>query len=125
VDEVKKITEIAKELMLRDGYHAPMVFTIGTNGKVFTLLERFGDTADERVKDMLLAGAMVAEKRNVGELELIILVNEAWMGTNLSVLPSRDPKRVEALLINVLDVRTQEEQLIMFEVIRNDQKKGY
>jgi len=122
VDEVKEIIDIAKQLMLRDGYHAPIVFVKGTKCKAAVALECFGNTADERAKDMLYAGAMVADKHNVGELELIVFVNEAWMGKNVDVMPSLDPKRVEVLVINSLDARTQEEDLTVFEVVRNNQQ---
>jgi hypothetical protein len=119
VDEVQKIADFAKKIFLRDGYHAPIVITKGTKGNRVVLLEQFGDTADERVKDMFYAGAMLADKGNIGELELIVLVNEAWMGRTLDVLPSQDPKRIEVLLINSLDARTQEERLLSFDVIRD------
>ena len=119
MDEVKAITDLAKRHMLLDGYHAPIVFAKGTRGKRAVLLEQFGDTADERVKDMFYAGAMLADKGNIGELELIVFVNEAWMSRNLDVLPSLDPKRIEVLLVNSLDARTQEERLISFDVIRD------
>jgi len=66
---------------------------------------------------------MTACKSNIGDLELIILVNEAWVSTNLTMLPSQDPKHTEVLLINSLDTGTQEEYLIMYEVIRNRQNK--
>ena len=119
MDEVKEIIDIAKQLMLRDGYHAPMVFAKGTKSKVVVVLESFGNTADERVGDMLNAGAMVADKRNIGELEQIVLVNEAWMSRNVEVMPSQDPKRIEVLVINSLDTSTQEEHLTAFEIVRN------
>jgi hypothetical protein len=101
---VKQITGLARQLFLCDGYHAPIVFVKGTKGKVFFPLEHFGDTAEERELDMLNAGTTLACKRNIGELELIILVNEAWMGSNVNLLPSQDPKRMEVLLVNSLDV---------------------
>jgi len=119
MDEVKEIIDIAKQLMLRDGYHAPMVFAKGTKSRVAVVLERFGNTADERVGDMLNAGAMVADRRNIGELEQIVLVNEAWMSRNVDVMPSQDPKRIEVLVINSLDTSTQEEYLTAFEIVRN------
>jgi len=121
VDEIKKIADIAKALMLRDGYHAPIVFVEGTNGKVAVLLESFGNTNDERVQDMLKVGIKTAIEHNVGELDLIIFVSEAWIGTSLDVLPSLDPKRTEMLMISSLDARTQDEDIQGFEVIR-DQK---
>jgi len=119
VDEVQKIADFAKAIFLQDGYHAPIVITKGTKGKRVVLLEQFGDTADERVKDMFYAGAMLADKGNIGELELIVFVNEAWMSRNLDVLPSLDPKRIEVLLVNSLDARTQEEQLLTYEIKRD------
>jgi hypothetical protein len=119
VDEVKLIANLARKLFLLDGYHVPIVFVKGTKGKVFFQLVHFGETADERELDMLNAGTLIACKRNVGELELIILVNEAWMGTNINILPSEDPKRIEVLLINSLDARTKDEQLMAFTVKRD------
>jgi len=119
VNELKEIIDIAKKLMLRDGYHAPMVFAKGTKCNVIVALEIFGNTAEERVEDMVNAGAMLADKRNVGELEQIVLVNEAWIGKNLDVMPSQDPNRIEVLTINSLDTSTQDENLTLFEVMRN------
>jgi len=123
VDDVKAITEIAKRVFLTDGYHAPMVFAKGTNGKVALEFKNFGATSGERERDMLNAGTFIACKSNVGELELIVFVNEAWQSTNANVLPSQDPKRVEVLVINSLDARTQEERLLIFEVKRDPKGK--
>jgi len=119
VDEVKEIADFAKKLFLQDGYHAPIVVAKGTKSVQVVLLEQFGDTADERVKDMFYAGAMLAQKGNIGDLELMIFVCEGWIGTNMNVRPSQDPKRIEALLINSLDARTQEEKLLQFEIKRD------
>jgi hypothetical protein len=96
-----------------------MVFIKGTHGKVVLELKHFGATAQEREIDMLNAGTLIACKSNVGELELIVLVNEAWMGTNMDILPSQDPKRIEVLLVNSIDARTQEERLLIFEIKRD------
>jgi hypothetical protein len=119
VDEVKQIADLARKIFLLDGYHVPMVFVKGTHGKVVLELKHFGATAQEREFDMLNAGTLVACKNNVGELELIVHVSEAWMGTNITILPSQDPKRIEALLVNSLDARTHEERLLIFEVKRD------
>jgi len=123
VDDVQEITDLAKRSFLENGYHAPMVFAKGTETKVAIQLAHFGATADERVDDMLNVGTWLAYKHNVGELELIVLVNEAWMGKSMDILPSLDPKRIEILMINSLDVGTQDEYLTCFEVVRNNQGK--
>jgi hypothetical protein len=118
VDEVKQIADLARKIFLHDGYHVPLVFVKGTQGKVFFQLIRFGETAHERELDMLNAGTALACKGNVGDLELIIHVCEGWMGTNMDILPSQDPKRIEVLLVDSLDVWTQEETLLSFEIKR-------
>lgn len=124
MDEIlKEIIDTAKQVMLRDAYHSPLLFVRGKTKNVFTSLPNFGDTNDERVWKMLNAGTQVACKSNVGELDTMILVTEAWMSTNLTVQPSKDPKRIEVLLINSLDARTGEEEIRMFEIIRDRQQK--
>ncbi len=123
MDEVKQIADLARKIFLHDGYHVPMVFVKGTRRKVVLELKRFGATAHEREIDMLNAGTLVACKSNVGELELIVHVCEAWMGTNINILPSQDPKRIEVLLVNSLDARTQEEKLLSFAIKRDPKGK--
>jgi len=96
-----------------------MVFVKGTNGKVVVEVKNFGDTSNQRELAMLNMGTYVACNRNVGDLDMIAIVTEAWMSRNLEMLPSRDPKRVEVLMINFLDVVDQKEKAIMFEIVRD------
>jgi len=119
MDEVKKIADVPKAFMLKAGYHGPTVYVKGTNDKLAVGLESFGDTNEQRVRDMHDVGTWTALKHNVGELKLIVFVSEAWISKNPDVLPSKDPKRQEMLLINSLDARTQEEHITAFEVIRD------
>jgi len=119
MDEVEIIAGIAKALMLRDGYHMPIVFVKGTNSDVAIGLRSFGETNEERVQDLLQVGIKTAVECNVGELELIVLVNEAWMSSNPEVLPSQDPERKEMLMVQSLDARTQDEDMQGFEIIRD------
>src|SRR5689334_402090 len=109
--------------MLEAGSHGPTVFLKGSEGKVAIALAEFGESANKREQDMLNAGAYAAYKHSVGELELIVFVSEAWMGRNMDVQPSKDPQRIEVLLINSLDTATQEQQLVSFEIVRNTQGK--
>lgn len=119
MEDVTKIINIAKEVLLRDGFHKPMVFIHGTNGKVAVEIKNLGDDANQRELTMLNTGTLIACKNNVGELDLIVIVHEAWMSKNLTMLPSQNPKRIEVLMINFLDVGTQEEKAATFRIIRN------
>jgi len=124
VDDVKAITDIAKRVFLEDGYHNPMVFVKGTRSKVAVEVKNFGDDAYQRELAMLNMGTFVACKSNVGELDLVVIVIEAWMSTDLTMLPSQSPKRIEVLAINFLDVTTQEEKATSFKIIRDNRGKA-
>jgi hypothetical protein len=119
MDDVKEIIDLAKKVFLQDGYHNPMVFVKGTGGKVAVEVKNFGDNAYQRELDMLNMGTFVACKSNVGELDLIVIVTEAWMSRDLTMLPSQSPKRIEVLMINFLNVITQEEKATTFRIIRD------
>lgn len=120
---VEQIIQLAKKLILEMGYHEPILFIKGTKTNIVLNFKEFGDTSDARARNMLNAGANLAYKDSVGELEALVFVDEAWMGTNIDIQPSKDPNRIEVLLINTLDAATQEEGLIMFEMVRNKQGK--
>lgn|GEM_PF-5093261 len=122
MEDVEAIIQFAKKLMLEIGSFQPTIFVKGSTRQVAVEIKGFGTHADKR-EDMLNAGVWVATKYNVGELETLIFVSEAWMGMNMNVMPSQDPKRVEVLIINILNVATQEERMVQFEIVRNKQKK--
>jgi len=119
VDEVKKIIEIAKQVFLHDGYHAPMVFVNGDKGKVVVEIKNFGNDSYQRELTMLNLGTSVACEHNVGDLDLVIIVSEAWTSRDTTMLPSQNPRRIEVLSINFLDVGTKEEKATIFQVIRD------
>jgi hypothetical protein len=120
VEDVEKIVQLAKELTLKSSGHAPMVYVKGSKGKTAIVLEHFGEN---KQLELANAGTWTALQHNVGELQLLVIVSEAWMSFDLESRPSEDPKHIEVLLINSLDVATREEQLIQFEIVRNKDKK--
>lgn len=127
MDDVEEIVQLAKALMFRDGGHVPMIFVHGSESKAIIAMHNFGDTASKREMDMLNAGTHLAYKQNVGELRSLMFVSEVWMGRPQKdgnfVQPSLDPKRIEALMVNVLDTATQEQTMIAFEIVRNVRKE--
>ncbi len=120
---VDEIVQLAKKRILEMGYQEPILFIKGTKKKVAMGFQKFGDTSIQKERTMLNAGANLAHKNSVGELEALVFVDEAWMDMNVDVLPSEDPKRVEVLLINTFDAATQEERVMMFEMVRNKEGK--
>jgi hypothetical protein len=127
VEDVEKIVQLSKKVMLEVGEHGPTVFYKGTGGQAAIGLAEFGSTADKRAQSMANAGVFAALKHNVGELELIIFVSEAWMGRSDEkgefIQPSLDPKRIEVLMITYMDTASKEQKMIAYEIVRNPQKK--
>ena len=125
MEDVEQIVQLAKEIVLKTGYFEPTIFIIGSKSKLAVRPETFGDTADDRRLRMLSMGSYVAYKRNVGELIQLIFVDEAWMSPAREefIQPSKDPSRVETLIINILDTKNQDETIVCFEMIRNSKKK--
>jgi hypothetical protein len=123
VQDVEEIVQLVKKLTLEAGSCQPTVFVNGSQQKVAIGMKNFGETSDARARDMLNAGTFTAYKHSVGELESLVFVSEAWMSEvnekGELVQPSRDPKRIETLIINCLDVATQDETVRMFEMVRN------
>lgn len=121
----EEIIQFIKKATLDLGRCSPMVFVNGTQGKVAIGMGSFGDTSDKRARDMLNAGVFTAYQHNVGELEKLTYVSEAWMSPFRKdfIRPSKDPNRVETVIINSLDTKTQKETMICFEMVRDPQGK--
>lgn len=127
MEDVEEIVQFVRKATLEAGACYPTIFVKGSEGKVAIGLEAFGETSDARERHMLNAGSFTAYKHSVGELEKLIFASEAWMSKadekGEFIQPSRDPKRIETLIINCLDVATQEETMIWFEIVRDRQGK--
>jgi hypothetical protein len=102
----------AKAVMRRFGEHAPTVFVIGTKQKVCIQIP-FGDTHIQRVNILAQAGVKLAKTRDIGDIEAVFFVSEAWMSPPRTpmVMPSEDPNRLEVLMLNGLEVGTDQQTL--------------
>jgi hypothetical protein len=112
----------AKENLVRYGELVPTLLIDGTvDSFVYPLLVK--DYSD-RVGMMQNAGVEVACTHNVGKLNRVFLVTEAWMsrkaqGERLTHSPSRDPKRKEIVLIACFDVLQNVQTTRAFEIVRD------
>ena len=118
------ILGVAKEAVLRFGGFKPSLFVEGTSGKMYTHLP-FGETNDERAQIMTEAGIKLAKSGKLGDVERVIFVTEAWVGPAREryVPPSQDPDRMEVLLFNMLDAKTNAQYLEMYSCVRNGKRE--
>jgi hypothetical protein len=124
---MNRIAAIAKEVMLRDGYHAPTLIVEGTKEGGILSLKHFPDDPEEKHLAMRATGYNVGKKAELGELVRVFLVSEAWVSIPIegklpSVRPSKDPARREALIISSLAV-DRSTAMTIFHIERDTQGK--
>jgi hypothetical protein len=117
--EMEEIVQVAKWIALKQGYHTPMLFLDGTIAKAPVILETFPNEHEEKIKYLFVTGQRFSKKPEIGKLNKVFFVMEAWMGTNLTIRPSCDPKRIEVLVIVCLDMLKKEQTVRSLEYVRD------
>ena len=115
-----EILTTVKKTVLHFGGFKPSLFVRGTKAKVY-LSVPFGETNDQRIDIMIRAGIQRAKESQVGDVEQVVYVTEAWVSParDKYVQPSQDPDRMEVLIFNSLDGRTGAQTLEMYACVRN------
>jgi hypothetical protein len=126
-EDVKEIVKIAKQILTQFGSHAPMLFVRGSKSSGMITFKDFGPDHEDKVRQMANAGVDAAMRFHAGDLRYVIFVTEAWMSLAEKgkpyIQPSKNPKRKEMLIITTLDVVTNKQGLLMYQMIRD--KRGY
>jgi hypothetical protein len=121
----EQVTEAAKEHLLVQGSHPPLLVLDGEADQVGIELD-FPSTSDRRQELMYVAGLRVARTGVVGTLRQMFLITEAWMSEADSrprnpVAPSEDPKRREILLISSLRLQDRQARAMVIEMLRDSE----
>lgn len=120
--------DIAREALLRDGHHTPMLIVEGTNLSGIVQIDRLGATFDERVRGMTSIGFQLAIAGNLGSFRQEFFINEGWMSIVNQVQaantrPATDPNRREVLIISHEQVFPPMKDILCFEMKRDAQGK--
>jgi len=107
----------AKSWVLRYGSHPTILLVNGTRENRYIYLPDFPN--EQKITFMFGVGKRKAELGNVGSLNKLFLIMEAWQGKNITIRPSQDPNRIEVLVISCLDLATQEQSVTCLEYIRD------
>lgn len=93
--DLKKAEEVAKDVMMKNGRHAPQVIFIDEAKKdVHVMLLTF--TNDKEKQKMLDEMREFCSRRQIPRYFVIM---EMWMGKNMYVRPSQDPERKQGVLV--------------------------
>jgi hypothetical protein len=110
--------------MYRHGGISPTLYVCGTRQTVSIPMPE-AENAVLRVEQMINAAIQLAQSGNVGDIDLLILVTEAWVSPArqpFTIQPSKDPNRCEVLVVSALDGVTKAQKLLLYACIREQQE---
>jgi len=118
------ITQLAREVLLRDGSHAPTLIVDGSANPVAIQIDQLAPTFEGRAQQMFVAGQSLAHTASAGRLRGVYFVSEAWLsqgqeGKAPYMLPSKDPKRIEVLMVSGLEIKPRQVKLAIYEMVRD------
>jgi hypothetical protein len=106
--------------MYRHGGMMPTLIVCGTRKTVSFLMPESGNR-NARAEQLIRLATQLAHSRTVGEIDLVVLVTQAWASPArqpFTIQPSKDPNRCEVLVISALDGVTKEQKLLLYACIR-------
>jgi hypothetical protein len=120
------IVRVAKEMLLRDGYHVPTLVVDGSRQPAILQIRPLGETHEERMTQLYLAGVNLGLDGRLGMLRQVFLITEGWMSRNQEgnglpeVPPSEDPSRVEILAVTNYDAVARKVEMALIEMVRTE-----
>jgi hypothetical protein len=106
--------------MYRHGGITPTLIVCGTRKTVSFLMPESKKHIG-RAEQLIRLATQLAHSRTVGEIDLVVLVTQAWASparVPFTIQPSKDPNRCEVLVISALEGVTKVQKLLLFACIR-------
>ena len=121
----EEVISKAKETMLRDGKHVPLLIIEGDKTTAIGHIADMPVTHGERVGLLRFLGETTAKGGRIDKLHQVFMVSEGWFSTAsdakpAEMRPSKDPNRKEVLIISCIQVNERKKQIRIFEVLRDD-----
>jgi len=122
---LEEIISNAKEIMLRDGNHVPVLIVEAGNSLLAGQITNLPETHGERLELMRFLGQAAAKSGRVDQLQQVFMVTEGWMSEPSKDIPARikpseDPNRKEVLIISAIQLKEHKKQVEIFEILRDN-----
>ena len=120
------VVQTATAVLLRDGYHVPTLIAEGERQSIVTQLKPLAATSEGRAQQLYALGAILAETGELGVLQQVFFITEAWLSLATSehpphFPPSEDPQRTEILVVSRMGMQPPQTEVVIFEMQRNKQ----
>jgi len=125
---LEEVISNAKEIMLRDGNHVPVLIMEADNKLVAGQIPDLPPTHGERADLMRFLGQAAAKSGRVNQLQQIFMVTEGWMSEASEdkpseLRPSDDPNKKEVLIISAIQMKERKKHLKVYEVFRDQHEQ--
>lgn len=125
---LEEIISNAKEIMVRDGKHVPVLIMEADNKVVAGQITDMPPTHGERVELMRFLGQAAAKSGRVNYLQQVFMVTEGWMSEPKEdkgrfIPPSEDPTRKEVLIVSAIHIRARKKHLKIYEIVRDQHEQ--
>ena len=125
---LEEIISNAKDIMFRDGNHAPMLIIEGGKNLVAGPIPDLPETHKERLELMRSLGQTTAKSGSVDHLQQVFMVTEGWMSVAsedqpAERRPSQDPNKKEVLIISAIQMKEHKKQMKVFEILRDSNEQ--
>src|SRR5918996_2946281 len=121
---IEEIISNAKEVMLREGKHIPVLIVEGGKNLIAGQIPNMPPTHGERVELMRFLGQAAAKSGRINQLQQVFMVTEGWMSEPREekgelIRPSEDPNRKEVLIVSAIQMAEGKKHIKIYEVIRD------
>ena len=125
---LEEIVSNAKEIMMRDGKHVPVLIIEADHKVVAGQIPDMPPTHGERVELMRFLGQAAAKSGRVNQLQQVFMVTEGWMSEPREekgelIRPSEDPNRKEVLIVSAIQMKDRQKQLKVYEIVRDQDQQ--
>jgi hypothetical protein len=121
---LEEIISNAKEIMMREGKHVPVLIMEADNKVVAGQIPDMPPTHGERVELMRFLGQAAAKSGRINHLQQVFMVAEGWMSEPREedgklIRPSEDPHKREVLIVSAIQMKEGKIHLKVYEVVRD------
>lgn len=122
---LEAVAHNAKANLLRRGNHPPTLIAEGDRKTLDIQVEPLAPTHPDRAQQLFGLGLVLAQSGEVGVLQQVFFIAEAWMSTAnpQRVRPAQDPQRQEVLLVSRHILRPPKDEAVVFQMRRNAKGK--
>jgi hypothetical protein len=121
---IEEIISNAKEIMLRDSKHVPVLIIEADRKLVAGQIPDMPPTHGERLELMHFLGQAAGKSGRIDHLQQVFMVQEAWMSVATEdkppeSRPSQDPNRKELLVISGIELKDYKKHMRVLEILRD------